>query len=71
MTLLYKFSVGDVVKMRKAHPCGGDLWEVLRTGVDFRIKCLKCGRILLLPRPKFTKAVKAVVQAAGAANANS
>ncbi len=61
---MQKYSVGDVVKTRKTHPCGGDLWEVMRTGVDFRIKCLKCGRVLLLPRPKFNKSVKAVVQRA-------
>lgn len=61
---MHKYSVGDVVKTRKTHPCGGDLWEVIRTGVDFRIKCLKCGRVLLLPRPKFEKSVKAVVQQA-------
>ncbi len=59
---MHKYTVGDVVRTRKTHPCGGDLWEVIRTGVDFRIKCLKCGRVLLLPRPKFEKAVKAVVQ---------
>ncbi|MFX4262973.1 DUF951 domain-containing protein [Pelotomaculum propionicicum] len=63
---MHKYALGDVVKTRKPHPCGGDLWEVLRVGVDFRIKCLKCGRVLLLPRPKFEKSVKAVVQAAGA-----
>lgn len=62
---MHKYSVGDVVKTRKTHPCGGDLWEVLRTGVDFRIRCLKCGRVLLLPRPKFEKSVKAVVSQAG------
>lgn len=59
-----KYFVGDVIKTRKTHPCGGDLWEVIRTGVDFRIKCLKCGRVLLLPRPKFEKSVKAVVYTA-------
>jgi hypothetical protein len=53
-----RYQVGDVVKMRKVHPCGGDQWEIMRTGVDFRIKCLKCGRILMLPRPKFEKGVK-------------
>lgn len=62
--MLMKYAVGDVVKTRKVHPCGGDLWEVLRTGVDFRIKCLKCGRVLLLPRPKFEKSVKSVVRRA-------
>ena len=61
---MHKYSVGDVIRTRKTHPCGGDLWEVMRTGVDFRIKCLKCGRVLLLPRPKFEKAVKAVVKPA-------
>lgn len=60
-----RYSVGDVVKTRKTHPCGGDLWEVMRTGVDFRIKCQKCGRVLMLPRPKFEKAVKELVQSAG------
>lgn len=56
-----KYQVGDVVKMRKSHPCGGDLWEVMRTGVDFRIKCIKCGRVVMLPRPKFEKSVKILV----------
>lgn len=56
-----KYSVGDVVKTRKPHPCGGDLWEITRTGVDFRIKCLQCGRVLMLPRSKFEKSVKTIV----------
>ncbi|MHB1041953.1 MAG: DUF951 domain-containing protein [Eubacteriales bacterium] len=68
---MYNYSVGDIVKMRKTHPCGSDLWEVLRTGVDFRIKCRKCGRVLMLPRPKFLKSVKALVQAAGPEGPNS
>ncbi|HOV80136.1 MAG TPA: DUF951 domain-containing protein [Bacillota bacterium] len=59
---MQKYSVGDVVKTRKSHPCGGDLWEVMRTGVDFRIKCLRCGRVLMLPRPKFEKSVKSLVR---------
>lgn len=58
------FYVGDIVKMRKAHPCGSDEWEVLRTGMDFRIKCLGCGRLVMLPRPKFEKGVKAVIKRA-------
>ncbi len=53
--------VGDVVRMKKSHPCGSDRWEILRTGVDFRLKCLGCGRVVLLPRPKFLKAVREVV----------
>ncbi|WP_207744348.1 DUF951 domain-containing protein [Desulfallas sp. Bu1-1] len=59
--MLVKYNIGDIVKMRKPHPCGGDEWEVMRTGVDFRIKCTTCGRVLLLPRPKFEKSVKKIV----------
>ena len=52
------FNVGDVVIMKKTHPCGGEQWEVLRVGADFRIKCLKCGHIIMLPRVKFEKSIK-------------
>ncbi|RJQ32515.1 MAG: DUF951 domain-containing protein [Peptococcaceae bacterium] len=57
-----KYQIGDTVKMRKPHPCGGDFWEIMRTGVDFRVKCLKCGRVTMLSRQKFEKTVKAVVR---------
>ncbi|HHV62842.1 MAG TPA: DUF951 domain-containing protein [Firmicutes bacterium] len=55
-----KFRIGDIVQMRKQHPCGGFEWEVMRVGADFRIKCLGCGRVVMLPRSKFEKSVKAV-----------
>jgi hypothetical protein len=58
------YNIGDIVKMRKPHPCGSDQWEITRVGMDFRIKCLGCGRQVLLPRPKFEKGVKAVLQQA-------
>lgn len=56
-----RYQVGDVVKMRKQHPCGGDKWEIMRTGVDFRLKCIKCGRVIMIARPKFLKNVKSLV----------
>lgn len=56
------FHVGDVVQMRKVHPCGGYEWEVMRVGADFRIRCLKCSRQVMLPRPKFEKGVKKIVK---------
>jgi len=59
--MLVKYNLGDIVKMRKSHPCGGDEWEVIRTGIDFRIKCTTCGRVVLIPRPKFEKSVKKIV----------
>lgn len=58
---MHKYQVGDIVKTRKPHPCGGDNWEVMRTGIDFRIKCLQCGRVLMLPRSKFEKSVKVLI----------
>ncbi len=63
--MLVKYYVGDIVQMRKQHPCGTDEWEVLRTGVDFRIKCTGCGRVVMLPRPKFEKSVKKIISSAG------
>ena len=54
--------VGDVVKMKKAHPCGSDEWEITRTGMDFGMKCCGCGHFVVLSRSKFEKAAKAVVK---------
>ena len=50
--------MGDVVQMRKGHPCGGDVWEVVRVGADIGIRCRTCGRRVLLPRRKFARGVK-------------
>ncbi len=57
-----QYNLGDIVKMRKSHPCGSDQWEITRVGMDFRIKCLGCGRQVLLPRSKFEKSVKSIVK---------
>ncbi len=56
-----KYSLGDIVKMKKTHPCGSDQWEITRTGMDFGLKCLGCGRRVMIPRVKFEKAVKQVI----------
>lgn len=47
--------LGDVVQMRKAHPCGSDQWTVIRTGADIKIKCTGCNRIVMMDRPTFLK----------------
>lgn len=60
-----KFNVGDIVKMRKAHPCGSALWQITRTGMDFGMKCRGCGHFVMLPRVKFERMVKEVVAPAG------
>ena len=43
-------NIGDVVQMRKSHPCGGDSWRVVRLGAEIGIRCLTCNRKVLLPR---------------------
>lgn len=53
--------VGDVVQMRKPHPCGGYRWVVTRVGSDIGIRCLTCGRRVMLPRSRFEKGVKTVL----------
>jgi hypothetical protein len=50
--------IGDVVQTRKAHPCGGDQWAVYRIGADIGLRCLRCGRLVMLTRRDFGKAVK-------------
>ena len=52
--------VGDILTMKKAHPCGCKQWEVLRTGADFRLRCCGCGHELMGPRSKFEKSIRQV-----------
>lgn len=52
------YCLGEKVQFRKKHPCGSDVWEILRVGMDFRIRCLSCNRVLMMPRQKFEKSVK-------------
>jgi hypothetical protein len=52
---------GDIVRLRKAHPCGSYEWEVVRVGADIGLKCLKCQRRVLLQREVFERRVKEFV----------
>lgn len=54
--------VGDVLIMRKPHPCGCNRFEVLRVGMDFRIKCTGCGHDVMIPRKKAEKNIKEVIR---------
>ena len=56
-----RIQIGNRVRMRKPHPCGGFEWEVIRIGADIGIRCLTCNRRVLLPRSKFEKQVKAIL----------
>lgn len=53
-----QYEIGDVVEMKKGHPCGANRWEIIRMGMDIRLKCEGCGRIVTLPRKKFEKMLK-------------
>ena len=55
-----EYSVGSIVEMKKAHPCGTNNWEITRVGADIKIKCINCGRTVLLPRIEFNKKLKKV-----------
>lgn len=54
--------VGDILKMKKQHPCGSAEWEVLRIGADFRLKCTGCGHQIMIPRVKAEKNVRGVTR---------
>ena len=53
--------LGDVVRLKKKHPCGNDEWQVVRLGADIGIKCLKCQRRVLLARSVFERRIKAFI----------
>lgn len=52
------FDLGDIVEMKKSHPCGHNRWEIIRMGADIKIKCLGCNRIIMIPRSTFEKRLK-------------
>ena len=54
--------VGDTLELKKTHPCGSKQWQVLRVGMDFKLRCMGCGHELMIPRSKAEKAVKKVIQ---------
>ncbi len=54
--------VGDELVMKKAHPCGENRFEVLRSGMDFRLRCKKCGREVMVPRVKIEKNIKKIIR---------
>ena len=59
--MIESFKLGEVVEMKKQHPCGSNQFEIIRVGADIKIKCTGCGRIVMIPRSKFTKEAKKIV----------
>lgn len=59
--MVVEIRLGDVVRLKKVHPCGGYDWQVVRLGADIGVKCLKCGRRVLMARSVFERRVKEFV----------
>ncbi len=59
-----QIDIGDVIRTRKPHPCGGDQWTVTRTGADIKMRCATCGRVVMLDRETFLRRRKAVISRA-------
>ena len=57
-----KYVLGSIVIMKKGHPCGANEWEVIRLGVDIKLKCVNCGRTIMMDRLEFEKKLKKVVE---------
>lgn len=61
-----EIQVGDILKLKKPHPCGSKEWEVLRTGMDFRLKCRGCGHQVMLPRKQLERNVRQIISSEAA-----
>ncbi|STX18804.1 DUF951 domain-containing protein [Levilactobacillus brevis] len=65
------YDLGDLVEMKKPHPCGNNRWEITRMGADIKIKCTNCGHVVMLSRREFEKKLKKVLVKADANNGKS
>lgn len=59
--MILKYEKGDIVSLKKGHPCGENKWEILRTGADIKIKCLGCDRQIWLTRIEFNKRIRKIL----------
>ena len=60
--LQQEIRLGDLVQMRKKHPCGSDVWQVTRTGADIKMRCSGCGHVVMLDRETFLKRRRKLIQ---------
>lgn len=56
------YELNTVIQTKKKHPCGSDTWKIIRMGMDIKIQCVGCGRIVMLSRDKFEKRIKKVIE---------
>lgn len=57
-----KYELGSIVVMKKGHPCGANSWEITRVGVDIKLKCVNCGRTIMMDRIEFERKLKKVME---------
>ena len=59
--MFMEYNLNDIVVMKKVHPCGSYDFKIIRVGADIKIKCVKCDRVIMLPRVEFNKKIKKVI----------
>lgn len=57
-----EYTLGNVVEMKKGHPCGANEWEIIRIGADIKIRCVNCGRVIMISRIEFNKKIKKILK---------
>lgn len=57
-----EYKIGDIIETRKTHPCGSNKWEIIRVGVDFKLKCLGCEHVIIVEREKAKKIIKSKIK---------
>ncbi len=63
--------LNDYIRLKKSHPCGSHEWLVLRTGIDFRLRCRGCGHEVMIPREKLEKRVRKIIRDGQEINPNA
>ena len=64
MEVALMYDLNDIVEMKKPHPCGENRWQIIRMGMDIRIKCTKCAHMVMMPRRDFERKMKKVLETA-------
>lgn len=58
------YDLNDIVEMKKPHPCGTNRWQIIRMGMDIKLQCVNCGRLVMMPRREFERKLKKILEKA-------
>lgn len=61
-TIINNYKVGDILVFKKDHPCGGNKWKVLKYGIDCKLECTTCKRVVIIPRIDISKRIKQIIE---------